>query len=135
MKENSVTIEKIQNILEQFQTSIETKVENEKLFLRNGHWDNIKDKLTPLELIQNKKKLRQYPQNSNTHYVHMQNNFYLNITPQQMFPQNMPIDPMLAQQMMFQQYGMYGNQFNNPYAAFQQPPQNNNLNSQENQQI
>ena len=43
MKLNAVTIEKIQNILEEFKTTIETKVENEKLYLRNLNLETIKN--------------------------------------------------------------------------------------------
>ena len=43
MKVNSVTIDKIQNILNEFDTTIETKVEGEKLYLRNKNWETIKD--------------------------------------------------------------------------------------------
>jgi hypothetical protein len=42
MKKNAVTIEKIQNLLELNKTTIETKIENEKLFLRNINWETIK---------------------------------------------------------------------------------------------
>jgi hypothetical protein len=42
MKKNAVTIEKIQNLLELNKTTIETKVESEKLFLRNINWETIK---------------------------------------------------------------------------------------------
>jgi hypothetical protein len=43
MKKNSVTIEKIQNLLELNKTTIETRVENDKLFLRNINWETIKE--------------------------------------------------------------------------------------------
>jgi len=59
MKVNSVTIDKIQNILNEFDTTIETKVEGEKLYLRNKNWETIKDKLLPIEKIQQQKKEKQ----------------------------------------------------------------------------
>lgn len=43
MKKNAVTIEKIQNLLEQNKTTIEAKVENDKLYLRNINWDSISE--------------------------------------------------------------------------------------------
>ena len=136
MKLNAVTIEKIQNILEQNKTTIETKVENDKLYLRNINWEtikhvklNIKQNLTPLEEIQSKKNPKKMYYGN---YVHMQNNYYYNFTPPFMPPRMMGLDPNLAQQMAYAQMNMFGNyQQQNPYPGFmpqqfQQNEPNNN---------
>ena len=125
MKVNSVTIEKIQNILLQNKTTIETKVENEKLFLRNYNWETIKVNLTPIEQIQQKKK---GPKVQNNNFVHLQNNYYYNFNPHMMYPQQIQQqwDSLAMQQMQMQQMGMLGaNQFQNPYAFQNQQPGNN----------
>jgi len=80
MKAYSVSIEKIQNILEKFNTEIEPQVLGGELFLRNKNWDTIKEKMTPLNEITKKKQTTI----QNTNYVHMQNNFYYNVSPQMM---------------------------------------------------
>ena len=43
MKEYSVTIEKIKNILNLHDTTIEFKIDGEKLYLRNKNWETIKN--------------------------------------------------------------------------------------------
>jgi len=136
MKKASVTIEKIREILNKFDSVIESKVENDKLFLRNKNWETIKDKLTSLETIQEqKKKKQQYHVHQNNNYVSMQNNFYYQFNPyahQHLFPgaieQQQQQAAYFNPQMMggyqpnipFQQmYGQYPNSFQ------QQPPQDN----------
>ena len=43
MKKNSVTVEKLKELLKQFDTIIETNTEDEKIYLRNKNWETIKD--------------------------------------------------------------------------------------------
>jgi len=43
MKKNSVTVEKLKELLKQFDTIIETKTEDEKIYLRNKNWETIRD--------------------------------------------------------------------------------------------
>ena len=133
MKVNSVTIEKIQNILNEFDTTIETKVESEKLYLRNKNWDTIKDviliiklkKLLPIEKIQQQKKKINKIQNTN--YVNMQNNYYYQVSPQYMNPQQqMEFNPYMMQQMM----GMPHMQNQMHPSQFQQYQQQDNFNQQ-----
>lgn len=43
MKKNSVTIDKLRELLKEFDTIIETKIDNERLLLRNKNWGTIKN--------------------------------------------------------------------------------------------
>jgi la-related protein 1 len=43
MKKNAVTVEKLKELLKQFDTIIETKTEDEKIYLRNKNWETIRD--------------------------------------------------------------------------------------------
>jgi len=125
MKVNSVTIDKIQNILNEFDTTIETKVEGEKLYLRNKNWETIKDKLLPIEKIQQQKKKNNKIQNTN--YVNMQNNYYYQVSPQYMNPQQqMEFNPYMMQQMM----GMPQMQVPMHPSQYQQFHQQDNYNQQ-----
>jgi len=56
MKKNSATIDKIRKILNMHDTTIESKVVSDKLYLRNKNWDTIKEKLLPLDAVQSKKE-------------------------------------------------------------------------------
>jgi len=96
MKAFSVSIEKIQNILQKFNTVIESQVTEGELFLRNKNWDTIKDKITPLSDIKEKKS----PTVQNTNYFHLQNNFYYNVPPQFMMSQGQPQPFMPMPSMM-----------------------------------
>ena len=67
MKINSITVEKLNYLLKEFETNIEIKNVDGKLFLRNKYWEKIKDvkiywfkKLVPLELIRQQKKKKNY---------------------------------------------------------------------------
>jgi len=148
MKNNAVTLEKIQDILKKFDTTIEQVVIDKKLYLRNKNWDNIKDKLVNIESIKQEKS------NKKTKYVNYQNNYYIQFNPYQMgnpysqqnYPQQQQIDPMMMQQMMmnnpmmmnlqqqqYQQY-LFNNQFNPQQQYFnnQQDPKNQFVNNSNN---
>jgi len=112
MKANSVTIEKIDNILNKFNTVIETQVRDNNLYLRHKNWDTINDRLTHLSEIKQSKTKNATIQNNN--YVHMQNNFYYNFSPQMML-QNMDCNPYMVNQRMPSIPQMF-----NPYAYQQQ---------------
>ena len=43
MKINSITVEKLNYLLKEFETNIEIKNVDGKLFLRNKYWEKIKD--------------------------------------------------------------------------------------------
>jgi len=106
MKAHSVSIEKIQNILQKFNTVIEPQVIEGELFLRNKNWDMIKDKITPINEIPQKKPTTI----QNTNYFHLQNNFYYNVSPQFMMPQGQ--QPFMMPGMM----GMYPMQSKSNYS-------------------
>jgi len=115
MKSNSVTIEKIDNILNKYSTIIETQVRDNNLYLRHKNWDTINDKLIPLSEIKQSKTTKN-PIIQNNNYVHMQNNFYYNVNPQLML-QNMELNPYMVNQRMPSIPPMF-----NPYSYQQQQP-------------
>jgi len=93
------TPEKLVEVLENNKTNIETCTDKNTnvLLLRNKDWDSIKDKLTPIEIIQQQKKTKKNNQNIN--YVNTQNNFYVQ-HPNYMNSNNNQMDMNQYQYMM-----------------------------------
>jgi len=139
MKNNAVTLEKIQEILKKFDTTIDQVVIDKKLYLRNKNWDNIKDKLVSIESIKQDKSNK-----NKTKYVNYQNNYFIQFNPYQMgnpyqqqqidpmmIPQTMMNNPMMMnlQQQQYQQY-LLNNQFSPQQQYYnQQDPKNQFVNN------
>jgi len=128
MNSTGVTPDKLAEVLKNNKTNIEffTDKESNILYLRNKDWDLIKDKLIPIETLQQQKKNRKI--NPNINYVNMQNNYYVQ-NPQHMNQQmdmNMlnqyMMNPQYQQQMYnYQQQMMHQNQMMDPsYQMMQQ---------------
>jgi hypothetical protein len=114
MKNRGVTVEKIQEIVNNKDSVIESVVADNRLYLRNREWESFKDKLAPLEVLQIQRKIGKKPQMMN--YVNMQNNYFYQMPPMSMQGGFAPGFDMNAGHM-FVQPGMMG------YPMGMMPPQ------------
>jgi len=90
MKVKGVSMDKIAEVLNETENSlIESKIEGERLLLRNRDWDVIREKLLPIEYLLQQKKMNKTSHNNTLNYVGTQNNFYFNSN-QQGYAPNMP---------------------------------------------
>jgi hypothetical protein len=110
LKRNSVSVEKIEEVLGSGNEVIESKLQDGFLYLRNREWATLKDQLLSKEQIyqQNRsaKKLMYQNQNqgSTMNYVSLQNNYFINTMPQGgMYPNQEQMFMMPQGQM-----GQYG---------------------------
>jgi hypothetical protein len=122
VRQNGVTVEKIKETLEKHQLSENIEVRNGgegELLFRNKNWDLIRDNLTPIEVLQQRKNFKKFnnhqnynPNFKNLNYVGMQNNYYYQMNPLQ-------FDPNMLNQQMMPNYGIGMNPGYLQYSQFQ----------------
>jgi hypothetical protein len=115
MKQNGVTVDLVKQTIQMSTVSsnIEVSMGSEgELKFKSKNWEEIRDNLTPLEVLEEKrnlKKMNNYnnpnPYYNNFKYVGMQNNYYYQMNPLQ-------YDPNMINQQMMAGYGMGMNQGN-----------------------
>lgn len=121
VRQNGVTVDKIKETLQKHQLSdnIEVRIGSEdELSFRNRNWEEIKDNLTPIEVLQQRKNFKKFnnhnvnPNYKNMNYVGMQNNYFYQMNPLQ-------FDPNMLNQQMMAGYGMGMNPGYLQYSQFQ----------------
>lgn len=123
MKQNGVTVELVKQTVETNAVSnnieIRTGSEGELKFM-SKNWEEIKDNLTPLDVLEERRNLKKMNNYNNPNaylnnfkYVGMQNNYYYQMNPLQ-------FDPNMINQQMMAGYGMGMNQGHpSQYSQFQ----------------
>jgi hypothetical protein len=121
MKQNGVTVDKVRETLQKISLpenlEIRTGTE-EELFIRYKHFEEVRDRLTPVEVLQQRKNFKKFNNNNINPYFHnynnvgMQNNYFYQMNPLQFDPN------MMNQQMM----GGYGMGINPGYLQYSQMP-------------
>lgn len=91
MKNKGITLEKIEEILSSLNdnSEIETKRDENNLYLKNKNWESIKGSLKSIDDIKKLKKLNQKDKNQTVNYVNLQNNFFYQMPPTGYQPQHM----------------------------------------------
>ena len=108
MKQNGVTVDKVQETLENnsIPENIEIRTGSEgQLFIRYKYFDDVRDRLTPVEVLQQRRNYKKFNNNNinpyfqNFNNVGMQNNYFYQMNQHQ-------FDPNMMNQQMMAGYGM-----------------------------